>query len=452
MTSTVTVKEENAIQQAWHSLGEAFHLRESTPPPVPPKDERWLVRTQSLALPDDQESDVVGFWDKIVLRITSLHTQAHTNTDSDDDEEQEFVSINVPADAALDQLGVSDDDDHLQEKKNYFKRMATRCKEKFEQDSNNSESILSFSEIVVDEDDSSQDRPYHYDHPHLERYLHALRRHFGHSDTEHKVDDTFPGQRRRHHLLKPKVDPREMRDAHRFIYHHKHKQGHEAISADDNSSIAEDNEEAEGRKLFGSWWGCRTRPRPPSKQDPHSESALDDEEWEKVELPTSKEKKRRSLLEQNGAVPLDPSSTAAAAAAVAAAISTGSRPGSGSTNKGKNWWFKSHENDAVAAALTDRPLSRDDRKAITKRRQAIAAAAAYEAMKEYQARKVRQGKKVSHGEMKAILAGMAMAEAVKLLESRHNGGAEEEDDDDAQKDETVAEAGSKALKLFELLR
>ncbi|KAG0254647.1 hypothetical protein BG011_005617 [Mortierella polycephala] len=327
--------------------------------------------------------------------------------------------------------------------------MATRCMEKFEQDSNDSESILSLPRIDVDGDDSSQYHLHRRDHPHLERYLHALRRHFGHPDTERKVDETFPD---RSHLLllEPKVDPKEMKDAHRFIYRHKHKQEQETISADDSSSIAEDKEEEEGRKLFGSWWGCRTRPRLPSEQESHSGSALDEEEWEKVELPTNKEKKRRSLLEQNGAIPLDPSSAAAAAAAVAAAISTGSRPGSGSTNKGKNWWFKPHENDAMVAALTDR--SRDDRKAITKRRQAIAAAAAYEAMKEYQTRKVRQGKKVSHSEMKAILAGMAMAEAVKLLESRRGGDEEEEDDDNKQKDETVAEAGSKALKLFELLR
>jgi hypothetical protein len=71
------------------------------------------------------------------------------------------------------------------------------------------------------------------------------------------------------------------------------------------------------------------------------------------------------------------------------------------------------------------------------------AIAAYEAVKEYHNRKEKQGKKVSHSEMKAILAGMAMAEAIKLLES---------DDNDDDKDETVAEAGSAALKLFELLR
>lgn len=50
--------------------------------------------------------------------------------------------------------------------------------------------------------------------------------------------------------------------------------------------------------------------------------------------------------------------------------------------------------------------------------------------------------------MKAMLAGMAMAEAIKLLESFHD----DDDDDDDDKDETVAEAGSVAIKLFELLK
>jgi len=66
-------------------------------------------------------------------------------------------------------------------------------------------------------------------------------------------------------------------------------------------------------------------------------------------------------------------------------------------------------------------------------------------MKLYNEKQEKEGKKVSHGEMKAVLAGMAMAEAVKLFENRHD------DDDDDDKDETVAEAGSMALKLFELL-
>lgn len=65
-------------------------------------------------------------------------------------------------------------------------------------------------------------------------------------------------------------------------------------------------------------------------------------------------------------------------------------------------------------------------------------------MKEYQAHEAKKGKKTSHGEMKAILAGMAMAEAIKLLSK------DDEDDEDAR-DETVADAGSKVLKLFELM-
>ena len=51
--------------------------------------------------------------------------------------------------------------------------------------------------------------------------------------------------------------------------------------------------------------------------------------------------------------------------------------------------------------------------------------------------------------MKAILAGIAMAEAVKLLES-HLGN--DDGNSDHEKNEVVAEAGSTALKLFELLR
>ena len=72
--------------------------------------------------------------------------------------------------------------------------------------------------------------------------------------------------------------------------------------------------------------------------------------------------------------------------------------------------------------------------------------AAYEAMKKYNEKQERDGKEVSHGQMKAVLAGMAMAEAVKLFENRND------DDDDDGKDDTVAEAGSMALKLFELIK
>lgn len=70
--------------------------------------------------------------------------------------------------------------------------------------------------------------------------------------------------------------------------------------------------------------------------------------------------------------------------------------------------------------------------------------AAYEAVREYQAREAKKGKKTSHGEMKAILAGMAMAEAIKLM-------SKDDEDDEEARDETVADAGSKVLKLFELM-
>lgn len=69
-------------------------------------------------------------------------------------------------------------------------------------------------------------------------------------------------------------------------------------------------------------------------------------------------------------------------------------------------------------------------------------------MKKYNEKQERDGKEVSHGQMKAVLAGMAMAEAVKLFENRND----DDDDDDDGKDDTVAEAGSMALKLFELIK
>lgn len=68
-------------------------------------------------------------------------------------------------------------------------------------------------------------------------------------------------------------------------------------------------------------------------------------------------------------------------------------------------------------------------------------------MKKYNEKQEKEGKEVSHGQMKAVLAGMAMAEAVKLFENRND-----DDDDDDGKDDTVAEAGSMALKLFELIK
>ncbi|KAF9988135.1 hypothetical protein BGZ65_011848 [Modicella reniformis] len=386
-------KEENRIKQAWHSFEEALHLREPVPPPVPPKDEKWLVKTVNLSV--SQEEPDPSFWDKVVQRITILH--AHPD---DNDDENEAVSISVPADAAIQQLGISSDDKELQNKRNYFKRMASRCKEKFDEDNTQAAEQFSFSLNVEKDEDESQDsanNPHlHRHHRHLHHYFQALHRHFHPHES-----DLHRSQVRQHAHFVPKVDPKEMEAAHRILYH----RGQEtpADSEDD-------------RKLFGSWWGWHKK----SRVDKELEKQLDSE-WEKIDLSKSNEDKRKSLGERNGALPV----------------------GSFSAAESKGTWWKRKSFDAEALVQQDKGAH--GRKAITKRHQAIASAAAYEAVKEYHARKLRQGKKVSHGEVKAILAGMAMAEAIKLLESNH-----EENDDD--KDETVAEAGSAAIKLFELLR
>ncbi|KAG0381192.1 hypothetical protein BGX24_006564 [Mortierella sp. AD032] len=399
-TATTCTKEENILHQAWHSLEEAFHLREPIPPLVPPKDEKWLVKTVDLSLPHDQEPDPT-FWDKIILKITSLHSNQEDN--SDDNEEE--VSITVPTDAALKQLGVHDDDHERQEKSNYFKRMSARCKEKFEEDRHTAGSgalTPSSSSTSVDKQSPSEQQEHEHHH-------HSLR-HLFPSHWSHRNRDKHQNS------LSPRVDPKEMKAAHAAIYH--------------QSQESNDEDEREGHRLFGAWWGCH---------DNRSVSSLDkdiEDDWEKIYLPSHKDEKRRSMGEQNGALPVIPLPETSTTA-------TGSR---------RKWWkHKTSESSLVAtgtAVAVQTPASRkQDQKAKLKKHQAIAQAAAYEAMKEYQARKIRQGKKVSHGEMKAILAGMAMAEAVKLLESRLGS-----DDDEDERDETVAEAGSSALKLFELLR
>ncbi|KAF9279026.1 hypothetical protein BGZ68_008165 [Mortierella alpina] len=412
-TVMVSNKDENFLKHTWHSLEEALHLREPVPPPVPPKDDRWLVKTVNLALPQDQEPDS-NFWDRIVLKITSFHSQSSSESENDENNEEDAVSISVPADAALHQLGVAENDSELQEKRNYFKRMAARCKEKFDEDNETLESSNSIDSRSIDDDEGSSDqeaselRRQHRHSYHLRQYLHALHSHLHRSRTEH-------GEAQLQSRLEPKVDPKEMKAAHRLLYPNTEKE-------------SDDGEEDDAdRKLFGSWWGCRPRR---SKAEALLEQQLDSD-WEKIDFPTSKEDKRKSLGEQNGAVPID--STA-----------------NSTFNSTKRSWWKHRQPDTDVVVPVNKDTLKQDRKATTKRLQAIAAAAAYEAMKEHQALKIRQGKKVSHGEMKAVLAGMAMAEAVKLLESRR--GSSGASDDDEQRDETVAEAGSKALKLFELLR
>ncbi|KAF9132803.1 hypothetical protein BGW39_011287 [Mortierella sp. 14UC] len=371
---------------------------------VPPKDEKWLVKTVDFSLPHDQEPDP-SFWDKIVLKITSLHSSSQDSTDGHDDEDE--VSITVPTDAALKQLGVHDDDHERQEKSNYFKRMSARCKEKFEEDRRTAgsgsltpSSASSTTSVDKQSPPEQQEQEYHH---HSIRHLFPS--HWSHRHRE-KQQSTLPSR----------VDPKEMKAAHAAIY--------------PQSQESNDEDEREGHRLFGAWWGCH---------DNRSVSSLDkdiEDDWEKIYLPSHKDEKRRSMGEQNGKLPviLWPETSATA---------TGAR---------RKWWkHKSSASSfvvATSATPAESPASRkQDQKAKLKKHQAIAQAAAYEAMKEYQARKIRQGKKVSHGEMKAILAGMAMAEAVKLLESRLGS-----DDDEDERDETVAEAGSSALKLFELLR
>ncbi|KAF9938587.1 hypothetical protein BGZ67_010675 [Mortierella alpina] len=417
-TVMVSDKDENFLKHTWHSLEEALHLREPVPPPVPPKDDRWLVKTVNLALPQDQEPDS-SFWDRIVLKITSFHTASSSELENDEDHDEDAVSISVPADAALKQMGVAENDGELQEKRNYFKRMAARCKEKFDEDNEALESSSSSSSIEsasMEEGEGSPDqeaselRRQHRHSHHLRLYLHALHSHLHRRRTEH-------GESQPQSRLEPKVDPKEMKAAHRLLYPNT-----------DQESDDGDEEDAD-RKLFGSWWGCRPRR---SKAEALLEQQLDSD-WEKIDFPTSKEDKRKSLGEQNGAAPVD--------------LTTANN----TANSAKRSWWKHRQPDTDVVVPMNKDTLKKDRKATTKKLQAIAAAAAYEAMKEHQALKIRQGKKVSHGEMKAVLAGMAMAEAVKLLESRR-GSKGAADDDDEQRDETVAEAGSKALKLFELLR
>ncbi|KAG0234169.1 hypothetical protein BGW41_001221 [Actinomortierella wolfii] len=362
-TSEHKKEDSNVFKDAWHSVAEALHLRSDTPPPVPPKDEKWKVKTINKAIPEEQKPDP-SFWD----RLFHSSEKKKAGEDSDDDD---GVSINVPANAALQQLGVEGNDQHLEEKKNYFKRMAQRVKEKFDNDDD-------------DDDDDSDDNDSDLDE----------------QAKEGKTAEQIAEEKKRRRKLAPKVDPKEMQQAHKVLYKNK--------NVDDS-----DSDEEEDKKMFGHWWGCRPRRSKADKQAA-KEGLLDGEEWEKVKKPSSKHDKEESAKEENG--------------------------------DGRAWWQfgmgKTREE-------REKERAQKERKATAKRRQALAAAAAYEAVKEYEARRAKKtGKPSSHSEMKAVLAGMAMAEAVKLLE-KYNDDDELDDDD---KDDTVAEAGNKALKLFELCR
>ncbi|KAF9092871.1 hypothetical protein BGX23_003851 [Mortierella sp. AD031] len=371
-------KEENIFKQAWHSVEDALHLRsdppvEDVPPPVPPKDEKWLVKTVNKSPPKDQAPEDPNFWDKLFHK--SLASQKAI---AEDDDEADAVSISVPADAALKHLGVEGNDEHLEEKKNYFKRMAERVKEKFDDDDDSD----SDSDSDDDEDQKLKKTETKASRTELEKLEHQQRK-----------------------KLAPKVDPKEMQKAHAAVY---------GVSAE-----AQAEEVEADKKLFGSWWGCHPRRSRAARKLAKQKEAEAEQERILAELAA----RRKAEYEAR---------KAAEAAAKAAE---------------KKWWQFGKPLSPEQKAKAAQEKERKERKSSSRKHQALAAAAAYEAMKKYQEKQEKDGKTVTHGEMKAILAGMAMAEAVKLFETR-----DDDDDDDDDKDDTVAEAGSMALKLFELLK
>ncbi|KAG0300653.1 hypothetical protein BGZ98_009012, partial [Dissophora globulifera] len=228
--NNMQAKEDNLIQQAWHSIEEALHLREPSPPPVPPKDEKWLIKTVNMALPQEEEEEPdSNFWNKIVQRISNLHLHSTLSSGANEDEE-EAVSINVPADAALRQLGIQADDSELQDKLNYFKRMAVRCKEKFDEDNSQSADNATSTLLVLEAETEAEDTQttqdsvtHHHVHHHrrrhqVRRYFHELHQHFRAHETEKQLDHAMSRVQ-----FVPKVDPQEAKAAHKIIYRH-HRQ------------------------------------------------------------------------------------------------------------------------------------------------------------------------------------------------------------------------------------
>ncbi|GJJ70269.1 hypothetical protein EMPS_02618 [Entomortierella parvispora] len=396
--------EDNYVQQLWHSLEEALHLREPVPPPVPPKDERWMVRTVDLSI-SPQDEDDVHFWEKLTSKLTSRYHHYIL-------QQEESVSIDVPTEAALNHLGNQGTEDQQQQRRAYFKRMSRLCQQKFEHDNEialqeqqEAESLANASTDIVQE--------HHHRHhrmlSNLKDRLHGRR---------HSAD------------LSPRIDPEEMRAAHRLLY----GQGNDSTSSVSlvlgSRAQASESEDSWGRSMFGLWWGHRRHGNSETKD------TLGEDDWEKVDVPKHKADQRESLREQNGLVPALPAEP---------------EPQSQSQTH-RHHIHLGRRTPKIDASVLGSSLVVDHKgtqKSTLKRHQALAAAAAYEAMKAYQAKKIRQGKKVSHGEIKAILAGMAMAEAVKLLESKHHSDNDNDGNDD---DDAVAEAGSKVLKLFELWR
>ncbi|KAF9201328.1 hypothetical protein BGZ49_008406 [Haplosporangium sp. Z 27] len=255
--------------------------------------------------------------------------------------------------------------------------MAARVKEKFEEDDNDSDS---------DSDSESKD------------------------NTKTEQEKLEHRQRRK---LIPKVDPKEMKEAHRAIY----------------GETDQAQEEVE-KKRFGSWWGCHPRRSRAERKLAKQQEAEREKQRALAELAAMRAEEEARKKEEEEAKQKAEQEAAEAAEAAARAAK-------------KRWWKITVHDDNYAAEKA-KEKERKERKSTTHMHQAIAAAAAYEAMKKYQEHEAKEGKVVSHAEMKAILAGMAMAECVKLFESRH-------DYDDDVKDDTVAEAGSKVLKLLELV-
>lgn len=175
---------------------------------MPEKDEKWKVKTVNKAVPlgsktTPEAQAEPGFWDKILH-----HKKSSSVTAQDDDNEDDWVSISVPADAALKQLGVEGDDKDLEDKKNYFKRMAVRVQQKFDDDSD-------------DSDDDSD------------------------NDTKASAPKTEEQKREKQQRKKlaPKVDPKEMKAAHKAIY-----------------QTPDSDDDEEDKKMFGSWWdACHPR-------------------------------------------------------------------------------------------------------------------------------------------------------------------------------------------------
>ncbi|KAF9399866.1 hypothetical protein BGX21_005452 [Mortierella sp. AD011] len=256
------------------------------------------------------------------------------------------------------------------------------------------------------------------------------------SDSENEGDGSAKTEQeklehRQRKKLAPKVDPKEMKEAHQAIY----------------GETGKTDEEAE-KKLFGSWWGCHPRRSRAQRKLAKQQEA----ELERQRVLAELAAKRKA--EQEAAEAAAKAEREAAKAAEAAAKAEQEAAEAAAKAKRKWWQLRSTETAEQKAEQKvkdeerkEKEKERKERKSTTHVHQAIAAAAAYEAMKKYQEHKAKEGKVVSHAEMKAILAGMAMAECVKLFESRHD-----DDDDDDVKDDTVAEAGSQVLKLLELVK